>query len=264
MMEFLPTDPKGWFDLMVIVSVGMCLFVFCALFFFPAPYGRYNEGSKLWGPGINVRLGWFLMEAPSCILFAIIFFLGENAFHPVPLLFLLMWQFHYFHRTFIFPLKVQVREGATTPLGIPLMAIGTNTVISFLNASVLTWVAISPGYELSWLWDPRFLLGFVIFVSGYYVNKKADAMLVALRKPGESGYKIPRGWLYEKITCPNYFGEVLTWVGWSIAIWSVAGWIFVLLTLANLLPRAITNHKWYHEKFDDYPKDRKIIIPYIL
>ncbi len=263
-MEWLPTTPEAWFDFLVYASIGMCAFVFVALFYFPAAYGRYNTGNKLWGPGINPRLGWFLTEVASCVLFAVIYFMGDYAFDIVPLIFLLMWQFHYFHRTFIFPFTVKVRPGATTPIGIPLMAFFTNTVISFLNASILTWATISRGYDISWLTDPRFIIGVLVFVSGYYVNKKADAMLAALRKPGESGYKIPRGWLYEKITCPNYFGELLTWVGWSIATWSVAGWIFVLLTAANLVPRAITNHRWYHEKFDDYPKDRKILIPYIL
>jgi hypothetical protein len=31
-----------------------------------------------------------------------------------------------------------------------------------------------------------------------------------------------------------------------------------------LLPRAISHHKWYKEEFEDYPKERKIIIPKIL
>ena len=35
-------------------------------------------------------------------------------------------------------------------------------------------------------------------------------------------------------------------------------------TAANLAPRAITNHRWYHEKFDDYPKKRRAVIPFLL
>ncbi len=58
-------------------------------------------------------------------------------------------------------------------------------------------------------------------------------MLAALRKPDETGYKIPRGWLYEKISCPNYFGEFLIRTGWAIATWSLAGLVFLLWTLAN-------------------------------
>ena len=63
-------------------------------------------------------------------------------------------------------------------------------------------------------------MGVLIFALGFWVNRRADAMLAALRKPGESGYKIPRGWLYNYISCPNYFGEILIWTGWAIASWA--------------------------------------------
>jgi 3-oxo-5-alpha-steroid 4-dehydrogenase 1 len=31
--------------------------------------------------------------------------------------------------------------------------------------------------------------------------------------------------------------------------------------MANLIPRAISTHRWYHEKFPDYPADRRVLIP---
>jgi 3-oxo-5-alpha-steroid 4-dehydrogenase 1 len=46
--------------------------------------------------------------------------------------------------------------------------------------------------------------------------------------------------------------------------WSLAGLSFAVWTIANLVPRAIAGHKWYNEKFEDYPKDRKAILPYLL
>ncbi|GIQ98336.1 MAG: hypothetical protein CM15mP4_1730 [Candidatus Neomarinimicrobiota bacterium] len=36
---------------------------------------------------------------------------------------------------------------------------------------------------------------------------------------------------------------------------------FALWTIFNLLPRALKHHAWYKDKFSDYPKDRKAIIP---
>ena len=39
---------------------------------------------------------------------------------------------------------------------------------------------------------------------------------------------------------------------------------FAIYTLANLLPRALSHHQWYLEKFDDYPKERKAFLPYLL
>ena len=36
------------------------------------------------------------------------------------------------------------------------------------------------------------------------------------------------------------------------------------ISAANLIPRAITTQRWYREKFPDYPKERKALIPGIL
>lgn len=36
------------------------------------------------------------------------------------------------------------------------------------------------------------------------------------------------------------------------------------MAASNLVIRAIENHQWYHEKFADYPKERKAVFPYLL
>lgn len=239
--------------------------VFGSLLLLPAPYGRHNQGrSKGWGPRVPTRWAWVLMEIASTVGFAIIFFLGEHALELAPLVLMLLWQTHYFQRTFVFPFRIRVRPGDGTPLSIPLIAMITNLWVSFLNASILSWEGLGRGYTTGWLTDPRFLVGVAVFATGYYINRKADAMLAALRKPGETGYRIPRGWLYEYVSCPNYLGELTIWVGWTIATWSWGGLAFVLWTVANLLPRALLNHKWYREKFADYPPERKAVLPGLL
>jgi steroid 5-alpha-reductase/3-oxo-5-alpha-steroid 4-dehydrogenase 1 len=204
------------------------------------------------------------MEAPSSLGFALIYFSGADAFEIAPLVLFLMWQAHYFQRSFIYPFIRAVRPGDTTPLLVPVLAFTTNLGITYLNASILSWSLVDGRYPDEWLSDPRFIVGAMIFVAGYHINRKADRMLAALRKPGETGYRIPRGWLYERISCPNYFGEFLVWIGWAIATWSAAGGVFVLWTLANLLPRALTNHGWYRQKFPDYPGQRRAVIPFLL
>ena len=39
----------------------------------------------------------------------------------------------------------------------------------------------------------RVLIGVFIFSAGFIVNLQSDSILRNLRKPGETGYKIPRG-----------------------------------------------------------------------
>ena len=92
----------------------------------------------------------------------------------------------------------------------------------------------------------------------------ADAVLRRLRKPGESGYKIPKGGLYELISCPNYFGEIVEWTGWAIAAGSLAGLSFAIWTIANLAPRAIAHHAHYRREFSEYPTGRKALVPFVV
>jgi 3-oxo-5-alpha-steroid 4-dehydrogenase 1 len=66
------------------------------------------------------------------------------------------------------------------------------------------------------------------------------------------------------VSSPNYLGELLTWTGFAIASWSPAGLSFVVMTAANLVPRALSNHRWYQREFADYPPERKAILPWVL
>ena len=69
--------------------------------------------------------------------------------------------------------------------------------------------------------------------------------------------------VFKWISCPNYFGEILEWIGWALATWSLAGLSFAVWAIANLVPRARANHKWYLENFAEYPRSRKALIPKI-
>ena len=77
-----------------------------------------------------------------------------------------------------------------------------------------------------------------------------------------TGYSIPIGGLYKLVSCPNYLGETIEWTGYAITTNSLAGFAFAFYTFANLAPRAQHHHKWYKERFADYPANRKAYIPY--
>ncbi len=241
-----------------LVVIGAAALTFPILLFISAPYGRHGRAG--WGMTLPARVVWVVQESPSVLLFAAIFFLGAQRFQTVPLILFFLWQAHYFQRTFIFPFQMRM-AGKRDPVSIMALAILFNT----FNASVNAW-AISSGrmaYEVSWLWDPRFIVGLSLFILGYVINRHSDSILRNLRQPGEKGYKIPQGGLYRWITCPNYFGELLEWTGWAIASWSLGGLAFALFTAANLIPRARTHHQWYLTKFADYPRERKFVIPFV-
>jgi protein-S-isoprenylcysteine O-methyltransferase Ste14 len=100
-----------------------------------------------------------------------------------------------------------------------------------------------------------------LFAVGYWINRQADRTLHNLRWPGESGYRIPRGGLYRWISCPNYLGEIVEWLGWAVATWSLPGLAFAVWAIANLAPRAWAHHRWYCNYFADYPSERKALVP---
>jgi steroid 5-alpha reductase family enzyme len=112
----------------------------------------------------------------------------------------------------------------------------------------------------------RLLLGLAMFFLGLCCNIYADQVLINLRKGRDDKcYYIPQGVLFKRITCPNYFWEIVEWTGLAMIFTNAATVSFIYLTLNNLVPRAVSTHKWYLNKFgDEYPRGRKAIIPYFL
>ncbi len=236
--------------------LGIAVIVFAVLLFISAPYGRHARSG--WGPGINARTGWMVMEAPASLLMLLPFlFFPLNS---VVILFLLLWQFHYFYRAFIYPLNLNSRR--EMPVSVVLMAVLFNTGNAFLNGG--HFVLHADWYTIEWLTTPQFILELLLFAVGYYGTRRSDAILAALRERPGDGYRIPQGFLYRWVSCPNYLSESVQWFGWAIMTLSPAAFVFFAWTLANLLPRAISHHRWYRETFPDYPRERKAFLPFVI
>ena len=243
---------------LVLGGLAVAAGVFAALLFVSAPYGRHLR--KGWGPLISNRLAWMLMESPAALVFAVCFMLGDVQKNLPILLFLTLWELHYIHRAIIYPLTL--RDGfKKMPVAVMMMGFGFNLANSYVNGRYL--FSLSDGYTQSWLHDARFLTGVTLFLAGFIVNRWADLALRGLRRPGETGYSIPYGGLFLWISCPNYLGEIVEWLGWALATWSLPGLAFAAWTLANLAPRARSHHAWYHTNFPDYPAERRALIPWI-
>ena len=148
------------------------------------------------------------------------------------------------------------------PIAIMFMAIFFNLVNGFINGYYLGNLADE--HTIEWLQDPRFIGGIIVFFTGMFINMQADNILIHLRKPGETGYVIPRAGLFRYISCPNHFGEIIEWFGYALMTWSSPGLAFAVWTMVNLLPRALHHHRWYQSTFPDYPPQRKAVLPYLL
>lgn len=225
--------------------------------FITAPYGRHTRSN--WGFMIGNRLGWTLMEIASPAVFAFFFLQGSAEKTSGSWILFSLWILHYANRSLIFPWRTRTR-GKQIPLLIVFSALFFNTVNGFLNGFFLGELQETPI-----LWhQPRFLTGLAIFLAGAALNLLADNSLLRLRQPGETGYKIPQNQLFRRISCPNHLGEIIEWTGFAIMAWNLAAFSFALWTAANLIPRAISHHRWYRSHFPDYPAGRKAIFPGLL
>lgn len=92
------------------------------------------------------------------------------------------------YRVFLFSLSVR---GKPNPLATTLCAFFFTSVNGYMQGRYLTHYL---HYEMSWFYDPRFLVGHVLFLAGMAINIHSDAVLRSLRKPGDTSYKIPHGY----------------------------------------------------------------------
>ncbi|HVI48619.1 MAG TPA: 3-oxo-5-alpha-steroid 4-dehydrogenase [Chitinophaga sp.] len=222
-----------------------------------APYGRYTN--EKWGPLVSNKYGWLLMEAAVLVSFFAWLPLNRyNWWSPAGMM-IALFVIHYIHRSFVYPFMIRTR-GKKMPLVIMLSAIIFNTV----NGSLLgIWFARFAAYPDNWLSSPAFITGSICFVTGMLLNWFSDYKLIHLRGRGETGYKIPVGGMFTYISSPNLAGEILEWGGYALLTWSMPALAFFIWTCANLVPRAMTNHKWYRQQFPGYPAERKALLPFI-
>lgn len=235
--------------------LGMAIFIY--LCFKPAPYGRH--AGKNWGPTISNKWGWFIMETTVLIaLFANLVPYIQGISFPSWVM-IGLFCLHYFNRALVFPFRIK-----TQGKRMPLLTVGSAVVFNTINGSLLgIWFSRFAHYTNEWLWQPLFIIGLLLFLAGFGINLWADEKLFALRKKGDTGYYIPRGGLYDLISSPNLFGEIIEWTGFALLTWSLPALAFLVWTLANLVPRALANQRWYRQRFPEYPAQRKMLIPFI-
>lgn len=248
--------------------IGVGLLVWICLYFIDAGYGKMV--SQKWGPAINNKLGWMLMECPVFLVVLWFWMKSDVRFELPYLLFFLLFELHYFHRTFICPFLM--RGNSKMPISIMLLSVIFNLFNGYLQGIWLFELAPSHAeyqqmYTLSWLTDWRFILGVIVFFVGMAINWHSDYVIRHLRKPGDTKHYLPEGGMYNYVTSANYLGEIIEWLGWAILTWSLAGVVFVWFTMSNLVPRAHRIYNHYKQEFPDEFESRstrlKRIIPFI-
>lgn len=253
-------DPS-LFDTVGIIMVCLAPIVFLALHRVTAGYGIAR--TKAWGPAVDNRLGWVLMESPVFFAMLWIWLTSPRRAEVAPAVMASLFLLHYFQRSFIFPLLIKGKS--RMPLSIVAMGITFNLVNAYLIGGWLFHIAPADRYPVSWLASPQFTAGTILFFAGMAININSDHIVRNLRRPGDTRHYIPRGGMFRYVTSANYFGEFTEWVGFAILTWSWPAAVFALWTFANLAPRARSLHHRYISEFgEDYSSlHRRYIIPFI-
>ncbi|XP_068603519.1 3-oxo-5-alpha-steroid 4-dehydrogenase 1 [Brachionichthys hirsutus] len=245
-------------DCMAYIMVLMAACTFVTLLFENVPYGRY--ASSKYGLPVNVRLAWFVQELPALAVPLFLVFWttsAKTALLPNRVL-IVMYFCHYIQRSLVYPFLI--RGGNATPFASFVLAFVFCIYNGYMQIRYLSHYA---EYPARWVTHPRFIIGSVLWLVGWLLNVHSDHILRSLRKPGESGYKIPTGGMFEYVSGANFLGEITEWAGFALAARSVHSSAFAIFTTVVLASRAVAHHKWYLTKFEDYPKSRKALIPFL-
>ena len=235
------------------IWILIALIIFPINLIFKAPYGKHS--TKKWGKTIDNKTGWFLMELPALVTCPSIYFIVVEEI-SLSIGFVFIWITHYFNRTIIYPLRIKTK-GKKIPIAIVASAFFFNLINGFLNGyfiSLINFESLSFTYIIS---------GLLMFIIGFYVNVSSDNKLIKLRT-NQKDYVIPKGGLFNYVSCPNFLGEIIEWLGFAIMTLNLGSTSFLIWTICNLIPRSKAHHKWYKENFEKYPTTRKAVIPYLL
>ncbi|XP_043266907.1 polyprenol reductase [Venturia canescens] len=142
-------------------------------------------------------------------------------------------------------------------LGLMTCAIGESQGFAPGSTSVLRWDRLT---------NLQYVCAFV-FLLASYEQLKTNHILANLRKDKAGNvvtksHKIPRGRLFEFISAPLQFTEIIMYTMLAIILWRSSTYHYVYAwVLANQFEFAFLTHRWYTEKFKDYPKQRMVVIP---
>ncbi len=209
---------------------------------------------------IDKKLGWIILETPILIVVSFFFIMGQ---HPLNVSAIMVGIFllHYVNRALIYPQRIKVKGKR-----MPVVSMLSSMLFYLVNGYIIGhYFGALKSYPIEWLYDPRFIIGLGVFISGFIINIQSDNILMNLRGPGDSGYKIPQGGCFKYVSCPNYLGEMMEWVGFAIMTWCFPATVYAAWVVLPLFAQALGAHQWYQDHFkQDYPEERKAIIPYLL
>mmetsp|Transcript_3273 Transcript_3273/g.8093 ORF Transcript_3273/g.8093 Transcript_3273/m.8093 type:complete len:311 (-) Transcript_3273:895-1827(-) len=228
-----------------------------------------KDGSVVYFKDLGTQIGYstvFFWEYFGPLVVYPLFFLFPSVFYGATpersltqKLACMYWSFHYVKRIFETFFVHRFSHGT-----MPVRNLFRNCSYYWGFAALVSYFINHPLYTAP---DEKYLypaLGCALLCQ--LGNLYSHILLTNLRKPGETAYKIPRGFLFNFITCPNYTCEILGWFFFNVATQSLMGYMFMMAGAYQMALWAIAKHKRLRKTFDGkdgrekYPR-RFIMLP---
>jgi len=102
-----------------------------------------------------------------------------------------------------------------------------------------------------------------VFLIAEAGNLHAHIVLRNLRPPGTKVKGIPRGGMFELVTCANYTYEILAWFAFALFTQTLTGYLFLFVSTAQIAQWALKKHIAMRKEFGDKAPRRKILFPFV-
>mmetsp|Transcript_41111 Transcript_41111/g.41996 ORF Transcript_41111/g.41996 Transcript_41111/m.41996 type:complete len:295 (-) Transcript_41111:64-948(-) len=227
------------------------------------------DGDKLQFKDLGPQIGYrtvFLIEYAGPIVFVLLyaarpsFLYGSEKvpYHWVALLGIVCWTIHFLKREFE---TIFVHRFSRPTM--PLSNLFKNSIYYWAFGAVIGYPLCHPKYIAP---DELYVyIGLAIFSLSELGNLICHLMLRNLR-PAEGSLErpIPKGFLFDFVSCPNYTCEVMSWVGFSIMTMIPFSYLFTLFGFAQMAEWALKKHNGYLKSYEGYKAlRRKAIIPFV-
>jgi len=221
------------------------------------------------GPQIGYATVFIAEYFGPLLLYPIFYFKGDVIYGEaskqdfVQQVALLCWSFHYIKRI-LETIFVHRFSHAT----MPIFNLAKNCSHYWGGAILVSYFVNHPSFTPPPL--ERVYFGLALFVVSELFNLICHLQLAALRPAGSKDRKIPRGLFFELVSCPNYLFEILAWTGFTILTQTLTAGLFTLLGAVQMWFWALTKHIRYRKDFNgkdgrpQYPRNRKVLVPFIL
>jgi len=134
-----------------------------------------------------------------------------------------------------------------------------------LSGVLIAYFVYSPDYSKpQGIKNPLFHYGCIgLYLLGEISNFITHLTLRDLRPPGSTTRRIPYGYGFDLVSCPNYFFETIAWLAISILSGHWSSWLFTIVAFGQMYIWAVKKHRQYKKEFPEYPRGRKAVIPFI-